>query len=730
MTLVLMGACLGVSGAASAPRDGTITARMLVQPGALVGPGPQNLIWCPKGALLAYADVSGTGTDQVLWLYDAVGGDKRILFDPAGKPDQIDVTSAQWAPGGDKLLLAGQSSLWVLGAATGALSRVPGTSRGACDATAFTPSGDGVSYTRGNDLYVANLKTGKVRRLTSGGGEAIFNGCLDWVYNEELATRSSQPGYAWSPDGRRLMYMRLDDRKVLNDPVTDYDTVPASVSYTRYPFAGTTNPAVSLHSIAAGGPGKAREIPLPAGTEYVLPFFTWTRDSSEVCFISVNRDHTVLKLNAFDPSHRRSRTLITETDPDWINEDFYAAPVMLPDGEHFLWLSERDGFMQLYLYGLDDGLERRLTQGDWLIDTTPYGILTAGKPVDVDPTGTWAYFVATIQSPLERQICRVNVASGALEQLSATPGFHATGLSADGQYLVDQFSALDTPPVTSVLAADGSDAVELARCAGPALDLPDVSRTFVTVPAPDGTVLHAQIVKPQGFDPGRKYPVVVHWYGGPGLQLVSNRYGTTNIFNSIERDTLYTQAGYIVWRLDNRGSFGRGHAFETPIAGQLGPVALEDQLAGVEYLRTLPYVDATRIGTDGKSFGGYLTLYALIQEPGVFRCGVAGSGPTNWAWYDTIYTERYMKTPQQNPDGYAATNLIDVADQIGAAPLIIHGLADTNVHLQNSIDFIEQLENADLPFVFVPLPNENHHYEGSGLATALNASVEYFAERF
>ena len=697
---------------------------MLVQPGALVGSGPESLAWSPKRARLIYVDAGDSG--DVLWLYDAVAAEKRLLFDPADAPDDIDVTSAQWSPDGRRLLLAGQTALWVLAVDSGTLARVPARGKGTIDAMMFTPTGAGVSYTRSNDLYIAGLDDGKVRRLTFDGSQSVFNGCLDWVYNEELATRAAQPAYAWSPSGRWLMYMRLDDSRVHNDPITDYSAVPAAVSYTRYPTVGTANPAVSLHYLDPRKGGKVRRIPLPAGTEYVLPFYTWAPDSSEVFFISVNRDHTVLRLNAFDPIKRRNRTVIQEAAPDFVSEDYYAAPVFLPDGDRFLWLSERDGFMHVYLYSLHSGLVRQLTQGDWLIDTTPYGILTAGRPVYLDPAGTWAYFNTTAKSPLERQLCRVNIGSGQLQQLSAEAGFHAAALSGDGRYLVDQFSAVDTPPVTSILDADGTPAAELGACAGPSLDLPQVAREFVKIEAEDGADLYGQIVKPQGFDPGRKYPVVIHWYGGPGLQLVSDRYGTTNIFNSIERDTLYTQAGYIVWRLDNRGSFGRGHGFEASIAGELGPVALRDQLAGVDYLKTLPYVDAARIGTDGKSFGGFLTLYALIHEPGIFRCGVAGSGPTDWALYDTIYTERYMRTPAKNPTGYAATNLIDVADHIQAAPLIIHGLADTNVHLQNSVNFIQALERADRPFVFVPLVGEDHHYEGDGLATALGASVDYF----
>jgi dipeptidyl-peptidase-4 len=321
----------------------------------------------------------------------------------------------------------------------------------------------------------------------------------------------------------------------------------------------------------------------------------------------------------------------------------------------------------------------------------------------------------------------MEIATGKLELMSQQQGFHSFSLSGDGKYLLDQFSDVLTPPVTMIVNSDGSGSHLLAQCAGPALTLPRITREFVTLKAHDGVDLYAQIVKPENFNPARKYPVIIHWYGGPGLQMVSNRYGTTNIFNIIERDVLYTQEGFIVWRLDNRGSFGRGHAFETPITGQLGPAALDDQLAGVEYLQSLPYTDATRIGADGKSFGGFLTLYALIYAPEVFQCGVDIAGPTNWAYYDTIYTERYMRTPSQNPSGYAATDLIAAAAWIKAKPLLIHGLSDTNVHLQNTVNFIEALEAADKQFYFLPLPNTNHSITGDSLVATLSASADYFS---
>jgi dipeptidyl-peptidase-4 len=728
---LLSAACVPVPSPEQSSNAPLITARMLTAPGALMGSGPSNFNWSPVGAALAYVEPQD-GQD-VLWLYDAATGTRRVLLDPSASSDKtIDVTSAQWSPQGDSLLLTSAESLWLLDVKTGDLKPLPiGATLGGRPKTglAFSPDGTRVSFVQDNDLYAVRIADGQVERLTTDGGETVFNGALDWVYNEELATRAAQPAYAWSPDGIWLIYQRLDESAVQSDPVTDYRPVPATVSYTRYPTAGTANPVATLRARAEGALASPLEVPLPAGTEYVLPFFTWTPDSNQALYITVNRDHTELALNVWTPQSGEMRTLITETDPYWVNEDRYAAPVFIGDGAQFLWLSERDGCMHLYLYTRQGELVRQLTQGDWMIDSTAWNLLTPGRPVHVDPTGTWAYFITTRNSPLERQIYRVNITSGQLEQVSQQPGFHLSALSGDGKYLVDQFSDIATPPITRILKTDGSGDQVLAQCAGPALDLPKVTREFLTVKAPtgDGVDLYAQLVKPENFDPAKKYPVVVHWYGGPGLQMVSNRYGATNIFNIMERDTLYTQAGFIVWRLDNRGSFGRGHAFETPIYGELGQAALDDQLAGIEYLRTLPYVDATRIGTDGKSFGGYMTLYALIFAPDVFRCGVAGAAPTDWSYYDTIYTERYMRTPEQNPEGYAATNLIEKASQIQARPLLIHGLADTNVHLQNTVNFIQALEAADKQFDFIPLPNLSHSFRGDGLVAALMASVDYLS---
>ncbi len=706
------------------PITAKVSARMLVQPNALMGSGPSSFSWSPKGAILAYVEPRD-GRD-VLWVYDATTRAKRVLLDPGDNPNRIALSSAQWSPQGDLILLSGATSLWLLDARTGGMKPLAAGSS-VKTGLMFSPDGTRIAFVQDNDLYTIRVSDSQVVRLTTDGSTTIFNGTLDWVYNEELATRSAQPAYAWSPDGKWLVYLRLDESAVQNHPITDYRTTPPTIRYTRYPAAGSTNPKASVQMIDLET-GKRSAVPLADDVDYIMPFFGWFPDSQEAFFVTENRAHSVLRLMAWNPSAGVARTIIKETDPFWINENSYAAPIILGDGQQFLWLSERDGYMHLYLYSRQGDLIRQVTSGDWMIDSPAWNVLVPGRPVYVDPASEYAYFSCTKNSPLERQIYRVEIASGKLGKVSLRVGFHLGALSGDGQYLVDQFSDISTPTATWIVKSDGTRVEVLGQCSGPAITLPKVTREFLTIKAHNGTDLYAQIVKPENFDPDRKYPVIIHWYGGPTLQMVSNRYGATNIFNQIERDVLYTQEGFIVWRLDNRGSFGRGHTFETPIYKELGKAALDDQIAGVEFLRTLPYVDVSRIGTDGKSFGGFLTLYGLIHAPELFKVGVAGSGPTNWASYDTIYTERYMQMPSENPAGYAATDLIAVANRLQAAPLIIHGLADRNVHLENSINFIQALEQYDKPFYFIPLPNEDHHYEGDGLATALKASVDYFVQ--
>ncbi len=307
----------GAQEGAGAPATAKITARELVAPDALVGPGPSHLQWSPQEATLAY---QAPQDDQpVLWLYEATTGDRHVLLDPSGHADSVDIDSAQWSPRGDALLLTGEKALWLLDVETGKLASL--AEGGTKTAVAFSPSGEAVSFVQDNDLYVVTVDDDRVQQLTSDGSDTVFNGSLDWVYNEEFATRVAQPAYAWSPDSQWLIYLRLDDEQVQKHPVTDFRPVPPEVSYTRYPSAGSPNPKASLHLIDVAAGGQPQAIPQPEEAEYILPFFTWFPDSSEALYLAENRDHTVLELEAWNPrpirdgpsSARRTPTGSTNT---------------------------------------------------------------------------------------------------------------------------------------------------------------------------------------------------------------------------------------------------------------------------------------------------------------------------------------------------------------------------------------------------------------------------------
>lgn len=385
----------------------SITPRQLVAAGALMGAGPSSFAWSPTGATLVY--VAPQDGQDALWIYDPLSDEKRILLGPGNLPDQVDLISTQWSPNGENLLLSGGTSLWLLNIETGQLNTIGGES-GVKTGLAFSPDGSQIAYVMDNDIYTLDLAGEKAVHLTSDGSETVFNGALDWVYNEELATRSSQPAYAWSPDGQWLIYLHQDETEVQNHSVTDYTTVPPTLSYTRYPVAGSPNPQAS-HFMIDLRSGVSSPIPMAEDVEYILPFFTWSADSAEEYFraeeyfqmeafyITENRAHTVLKLQAWDPVAKSGRTLIEETDPFWVNENSYAAPIFLGVGRQFLWLSEQDGFMHLYLYSNQGELIRQLTQGEWMIDTPAWNLLIPGRPVYVDPAGELAYFSATRNPP-------------------------------------------------------------------------------------------------------------------------------------------------------------------------------------------------------------------------------------------------------------------------------------------------------------------------------------------
>jgi dipeptidyl-peptidase 4 len=473
--------------------------------------------------------------------------------------------------------------------------------------------------------------------------------------------------------------------------------------------------------------GRVRWMTLPAGTEYVVPEFNWTPDSREVAVLTLNRAQNDYAAWAWKPSAGAGalRLLVRDRDATWIN--VFEGPRFLRHSAAFLWLSERDGWLHAYRHpreaGKEPGPGTPLTAGPWQIEAS-FSQAWSGRPIEIDPEEVYAYFSATEKDPRERHVYRVRLDGSGFTRLTREPGTHFQKLSPDGRHLLVSSSSVDAPPSIRVLRADGTPVATLDQRPDRWREYALPTTEFQDIRARDGVVLHGQLTKPPGFDPARRYPVVVYVYGGPHAQVVRNLHGGVST-----RNLLLAEAGFLVWSLDNRGSWGRGHAWESAVYRRCGTNELLDQLDGVAWLRAQPFVETNRIGLWGWSYGGYMTLYALTHAPEVFRCGVAGAPVTDWKFYDTIYTERYMGTPRDNPQGYLTSSPLAAAERLKARLLLIHGTADDNVHLHNTMHFLDALARKGIPHELHIQPGQMHGFGGREQTRLLAEQIVEFFRR-
>ncbi|MDQ2976056.1 MAG: S9 family peptidase [Acidobacteriota bacterium] len=556
----------------------------------------------------------------------------------------------------------------------------------------FSPDGRIISFIRNNNIYVFDIAQDRERRLTTDGAPKILNGRLDWVYQEELYGRGNFEAYWWSPDSTQLAYLRLDENPVFEFTVVDHIPYHQVLEVTPYPKAGDPNPVVQLGVVnASGGATRWIDTYKYQPSDFLIVRVFWTPDSKNVVYQAQNREQTYLDLNFADAREGKSNTVIHESSKSWV--EVIGNPHWLKDGS-FLWESERNGWRHLYHYAPDGKLLRQVTDGKWEVRSVE----------GVDEAKGVAYITATEHSHTAAQAYRVKLDGSGITRLTTTEGSHSIAVNPSFGLFIDRWSDVNTPTRVRLYDTEGKLARVISENKVDALSQYKLGTTeFMQVKTRDGFPMEAMMIKPPDFDAKKKYPVLEFTYSGPHAPQVRNGWGSTTYM----WHQLLAQKGYIIWICDNRTASGKGQEATAPVYRNFGELELRDLEDGLAWLKSQPYVDGDRIGIWGWSYGGFMTSYALTHSQS-FKMGIAGGTVADWRDYDTIYTERYMGTPQNNPEGYKKSSPVNAAKDLHGKLLLIHGAIDDNVHLQNTVQFVYELQKAGKQFQVMIYPKSRH----------------------
>lgn len=567
----------------------------------------------------------------------------------------------------------------------------------------FDPTHKAYAYVLDNDLFLYDGD--QMHQVTDDGSYEIVNGKV--VHREEFGI---DRGIFFSPEGNYLAFYRMDQSMVEDYPIIDWSTVPAENKNIKYPFAGRTSHQVTLGVYDI----KTRKtIFLQTGEpkEQFLTNIAWSPDEKSIYIAVLNREQKHMKLNEYDAtSGQFVKTLFEEKDDKYVEPQH---PMQfLPNGKEFIWWSQRDGFMHLYRYNKNGKLRNAITKGNWLVN----------EIVGINEKQNQLLITATKDGAMEKHLYSVNWKNGKMERIDSDAGVHHVSANTSGTYVIDTWSNETTPRKIDVLSTDKKFKKNLLTAANPFANhqMPKVEN--VTIQADDGTDLYGKLIYPTNFDAAKKYPVIVYLYNGPHLQLNSNRFPASG---NLWYDYM-AQNGYVVWVLDGRGSANRGLAFEQAIFRQLGTVEMNDHLKGVEYLKSLPFVDGDRMGIHGWSYGGFMTTSFMLRQPDVFKTGVAGGPVLDWRMYEIMYCERYMDTPESNPEGFASSLLLDKTQNLKGDLLIIHGAQDDVVLLQHSMDFLRNAVSEGVQVDFFIYPGHAHNVRGKDRVHLMQKVTDYF----
>lgn len=713
--LLLAFLCLPFAAAAQ-----ELTLEEIFSADGLAGPGPEQLQWSPDGASLSYILKNTVDGRRNLWAADAKGGRPRVLVSHAqlavlapalndATQDERErerrrryaVASYLWSPDSKSLLFTSAGSLFLYELESGRARQLT-TGLDGVRHPKFSPDGKFVSFVYEHDLWLADLADRRLRRLTTGGSADLLHGDLDWVYPEEFGVRD---GHLWSPDSQRIAFLEMDQSRVPKYPLTTLTTAQATVDLQRYPKAGDPNPKARLGVLEIGAP-RSEVNWFDPGAEY-LPRFSWTPDS-RLIVQSLDRSQKNLRVETLDTSTGERTVLLSETDANWIN---IRDDLRFLEGGGFLWSSERSGLRRLYLYESDGTLVRQLTAGDWEVSAV------AG----VDQEAGIVYFTANRDNAIGSDLYAVRLTGGEVRRVTDGLGVHRVTMNPTATAFADERSTLRSPGAVVIGAPGGEpervihepQAVEQSDWAEPELSVIETG---------DGAQIRTLLLKPKRLERGKKYPLVIYVYGGPHAPTIRDAWDTRGRYQFHQR---LVQQGFVVAYVDDRASSRLGHKYEVAAARNYGPAALADQLIAVERFKRLPFVDAERIGIWGWSGGGFATCFALTHSD-AFRAGIAVAPVTDWRFYDSIYTERYMGLPAEEPEAYRRTSALEHADRLEGRLLLAHGTADDNVHPQNTIAMIDALIEAGKPYDLQLYPGQTHGISSAKDRLHLFRTMEQF----
>ncbi|MCW3104118.1 MAG: dipeptidyl aminopeptidase/acylaminoacyl peptidase [Bacteroidetes bacterium] len=579
----------------------------------------------------------------------------------------------------------------------------------------FSPDGSKVGFVRGNNIFIKDLASGKETQVTTDGKfNSIINGATDWVHEEEFAFSVA---YFWSPDSKKIAYYKFDESNVKEFSFNEFNNQLYPTEYKfKYPKAGEANSVVTIHTYdLATAADKLMDI--GKETDQYIPRIKWTMDPNVLSIVRMNRHQNNLELLLANASSGIASVVYTEKNDTYIDihegEGDYV--YFTADGKNFIIQSEKDGFNHIYLYDMSGKLVKQLTKGNWDVVEL--------KGID-EKTKT-VFYLASETTATEKDVYSVKLDGSGKKKVSAEKGTHAPEFSNGMKYYIDIFSSANTPPVYSIVNAEG----KLVRVLENNVALAAKIQEYETSPkelfmfkTSEGVELNAWMIKPTNFNPNKKYPVFLTFYGGPGRNMVNNAFDGRDYY----WHQMLAEKGYIVMCVDNRGTAYRGAAFKKSTYKQLGKLEVADQIEAAKYLATLPFVDKARIGTFGWSYGGYLSSLCITKGADYFKAAIAVAPVTNWRYYDNIYTERFMALPQENASGYDDNSPINHVKELKGKYLLIHGSGDDNVHVQNSMEMINALVAANKQFDLFIYPDKNHSIYGGNTRLHLYTKMTDF----